>query len=111
MQTLPDNPPPSSFPSNVTALIEQMVGGNSVALTRVLRVTRKTVVDWAEGQLRPSMASLLAFEFCFGVRAFDWINTAVSPVDVQATRPIGTILANRIHPGRENMPPKLCEGS
>jgi hypothetical protein len=97
MQALPDNPPPSSFPSNVSALIEQMFDGNSAALTRVLRVTRKTVVDWAEGQLRPSVASLLAYEYCFGVRAIDWITTAVSPVRLQAPRPIDTVLAERIH--------------
>lgn len=103
MQTMPRDRRPPVFPSNLTALINQKFEGNSAALARVLRVTRKTVNDWADALIRPSLASLLALEHCFGATAFDWITGPISIPGLQATRPIEVAAVDRIHPvGRQH---------
>jgi hypothetical protein len=97
MQKLPDPLLPPVFPSNLTALIDQRFGGNTAAITRVLRATRRTVIDWAQGKLRPSLGSLLVLEYCFGAKAIDWITGTVSIADLQAPRPIDRVTASQIH--------------
>ena len=105
MQTMPRDRRPPVFPSNLTDLLDQKFGNNSAALARVLRVTRKTVKDWADGLIRPSLASLLALEHCFGAKAFDWITGPISITGLQATRPIEVAAVDRIHlVGRQHDP-------
>lgn len=98
MQTLPRDHRLPVFPSNLAALIDQRFGGNSAAMAKVLGVTRKTVNDWADGLIRPSLASLLALEHSFGARAFDWITVPIAIPDLPATRPINAAKVDRIHP-------------
>jgi len=97
LQKLPDSLLPPVFPSNLTALIDLRFGGNTAAIARVLRATRRTIIDWAQGKLRPSLSSLLSLEYCFGAKAIDWITGIVSITDLQGSRPIDKVTADQIH--------------
>ena len=88
MQALPDNLPETTFPSNVTDLMQTRFGGNCSGLARTLRVHRSTVSDWANGSGRPSLTSLVGLAYCFGGEAMDWITGKVDPAHMAATRQI-----------------------
>jgi hypothetical protein len=98
MQELPNQPLQPVFPSNLTALIEQRFDGNSAAITRILRVTRRTVTDWAAGKLRPSISSLLMLEYCFGAKAMDWITGRICISDLHTPRSLDKAAAVKIYP-------------
>ena len=88
MQSLPDDLPETTFPSNVTDLMQTRFGGNCSGLARPLRVHRSTVSDWANGSGRPSLTSLVGLAHCFGGEAMDWITGKVDPAHMAATRQI-----------------------
>ena len=88
MQSLPDDLPATTFPTNVMDLVQNRFDGNFSALARALRVHRSTASDWAHGAQRPSPASLGALAYCFGGEAMDWITGRPAPAHLHDTRPI-----------------------
>ena len=107
LQVSPRDPLPPVFPANVAALVEQRFRGNSAAMARVLRVTWGTVHGWARGLFRPSLASLLGLENCFGATASEWITTTISVANLPATRSACSTDAGRIHPLRPHHDPQI----
>ena len=88
MQSLSEDLAQTTFPSNVTDLMQTRFGGNCSGLARTLRVHRSTVSDWANGTGRPSPTSLVGLAYCFGGEAMNWITCKVDPAHMQATRQI-----------------------
>ncbi|HEY5911664.1 MAG TPA: hypothetical protein VJA21_13775 [Verrucomicrobiae bacterium] len=80
----------------MNALIDQKFGGNTAALARVVGATRRTVNDWAAGELRPSLGSLLGLEYCFGANAIDWITRNILIPDLPLARALERIVIDRI---------------
>lgn len=76
----------SVFSANLAALIKERFGGNTAAITKIFRVTRRTVRDWSDGRLRPSLTSLLTFEYCFGASAVDWIRLPLNVAELPPLR-------------------------
>lgn len=97
-QSLPDDVPQATFPSNVMDLVRNRFGGNYSALARALRVHRITVFDWANGKRRPAPASLITLAYCFGGEAMDWIARGVEPAALHKTRPIEQSVAEIVRP-------------
>jgi hypothetical protein len=92
-QALPDAPARTTFPRNVTDLIQEGFGGNGSALARALRVHRRTASDWAAGRQQPSLASLVALAYCFGGEVMDWIAGRPWPAYAHHPRPIARTVA------------------
>ena len=106
LQNSPRDPLVPVFPVNVAALAAQRFGGNSTAMARVLRVTWRTVHGWARGWFRPSLASLLELENCFGATASEWITTTISVANLPAIRSVFSTDGSRIHPVRPHHDPQ-----
>ncbi|HEY5911663.1 MAG TPA: hypothetical protein VJA21_13770 [Verrucomicrobiae bacterium] len=94
MQSLPDTLQETTFPSNVMGLVQARFDGNISALARSLRIHRSTATDWASGEQRPSLASLVALAYCFGGEAMDWIIGKPVPAHLHETRPIEPTASN-----------------
>ncbi len=107
LQVSPRDPLPPVFPANVAALVAQRFGGNCTAMARVLRVTWTTVHGWARGWFRPSLASLLELENCFGATASDWITTTISVTNLPSKRSVLSTDGGRIHSVRPRYDPQI----
>ena len=86
LQSLPEDVPQATFPSNVMGIVQSRFGGNYSALARALHVHRMTVFAWANAKQRPSPASLLALAYCCGGEAMDWIARKIEPAAMHPTR-------------------------
>lgn len=95
-QSLPDEVPQATFPSNVMGLVQNRFSGNHSGLARALHVHRMTVSAWANGKQRPSPVSLVALAYCFGGEAMDWIARRIEPAILHPTRSIDESVAQTV---------------
>jgi transcriptional regulator with XRE-family HTH domain len=74
-----------AFSTSVRRAVERYGWGGLSALGQVVGVDHSTVRGWADGSQVPSMASVLAMAFCFGVPVTDWL---AKPVALDLREPI-----------------------
>lgn len=67
-----------AFSTSIRQAVEGYGWGGLSALGRVVGVDHGTVRDWAAGSQVPSMASVLAMAFCFGVPVTEWLSRPVA---------------------------------
>lgn len=96
LQSLPDDVPQATFPSNVMDAVQNRFGGNYSALARTLHIHRITVFAWANGKQRPSPVSLVALAYCLGGKAMDWVARRIEPASLHPTRSIDGSVAQTV---------------
>lgn len=105
MQSLSDELPETTFPANVTHLLQTRFGGNASALARVLHIHHSTVSAWATGTARPSPASLASLAYCFGGEAMNWLTGTVASTQTPDTRRMQPAVAARVRRPLRRQPP------